>query len=113
MSAWKHTTARKTIDVQATCLFFLHVNNPQSANPYATAPPSVAHLAQKTGSTEQNSWTKATSMQTSTVGGTTVLDHNCGTTLPDTLEVFCYLVAVIPSFQTCSKKHKGTQRKGF
>ena len=27
-------------------------------------------------------------MQTSTVGGTAVMGHNCRTTLPDTLEVF-------------------------
>ena len=82
----------------ATCSFFLHVNNPQSANPYATDPPSVAYLAQRTGPTNQNSWTKATSMQTSTAGGTAVLGHNCRTTLPDTLEVFRCLVAVISSF---------------
>ena len=82
----------------ATGSFFLHVNNPHSANPYATDPPSVAYLAQRTGPTNQNSWTKATSMQTSTVGGTAVLGHNCRTTLPDTLEVFRCLVAVIPSF---------------
>ena len=42
-----------------------------------------------------------------------MLGHNCRTTLPDTLEVFRCLVAVIPSFQTCSKEHKGTQRKEF
>ena len=52
-------------------------------------------------------------MQTSTVGGTAVLGHNCRTTLPDTLEVFRCLAAVIPAFQACSKEHKGTQRKGF